>query len=237
VDDTLQETLRKLLESGTQTNPALNVLMSDYTKYHLVLVVVGGMFLIALVLLSVFLWRRFRRARKVGTRTWTFEKKTYFLFGVLSVLVGLFMALVVAANVSTVLNPRQGFAGSISLLTATQAGSPQDDLYRSVNTWLQSGSGDMPPLVQGRIDDRLAWQRPKAIVSGVLLVGFLVLSALIWRALIRRSRDPEARWRLKETAMLLLGVVAVLASLLLMLMVMGNTQGSIAPISLTLFLG
>jgi hypothetical protein len=136
-----------------------------------------------------------------------------------------------------VLNPRQGFSGSISLLRAAEAGTQTDDLYRSVNTWLQSGSADTPSIVHGRIDERLAWQRPKAIVCSILLVVFVILSALTWRTLIRKSRDHDARWRLKETALLLLGAVSVLACLLLMLMVMGNTQGSIAPISLTLFFG
>jgi hypothetical protein len=237
VDDTLQETLRKLVKSGTESNPALNALIGDYTTYHVVLVVVGGLFLLGLIVLATFFWTRFTRAPRTETRRWTFEKKTYFAFGVLSVVVGMFMALVVAANVSTVLNPRQGFSGSISLLRAAHAGTQTDDLYRSVDTWLQSGSADTPSVVQGRIDDRLAWQRPKAIVCSILLVVFAILSALTWRTLIRKSRDHAARWRLRETAQLLLGAVSVLACLLLMLMVMGNSQGSIAPISLTLFFG
>jgi hypothetical protein len=36
---------------------------------------------------------------------------------------------------------------------------------------------------------------------------------------------------------MLVGVLTVMVSLLLMLMVIGNTQGSIAPIALTLFYG
>jgi hypothetical protein len=149
--------------------------------------------------------------------------------------VGLFLALVVTANVSTVLNPRQGFTGSISMLKNPQPGTPTDDVYRSVSTWLQSGSAQTPPILQKSVDDRLAWQRPKAIVSTVLLVGFVVISALVWRALIRKSREPDARWTSAGIALLLLGAVSVFVCLLLMLMVMGNTQGSLAPISLTLF--
>jgi hypothetical protein len=84
VDDTLQETLRKLLESGTESNPALNALIGDYTTYHVVLVVVGGLFLLGLIVLATFFWTRFRRAPRTDTRRWTFEKKTYFAFGVLS---------------------------------------------------------------------------------------------------------------------------------------------------------
>jgi cytochrome bd-type quinol oxidase subunit 2 len=233
----LQNILRTLVRSGTESNTALNVLIDDYTKYHVVLVVVGGLFLLGLVLLSVFFWRRFRKAPRTDSRRWTFEKKTYFAFGALTVVVGLFMALIVAANLSNVLNPTQGFSGAIGLLGSPRAGTQADELHQAVDAWLQSGSSDVPALVQGRIDDRLSWQRPKAVICSVLLIVFVLLSAGIWRALIRNSRVREGRWKFKEAALLLLGVLAVMGCLLLMLMVMGNTQGSIAPISLTLFYG
>jgi len=235
VDLSLQEVLRGLLMSGTDSNLALNALLSDYARYHAVLAIVGGLFLLGLVVLAVFCWRRFAQAPKVDGRSWTFERTTFLCFGILSVAVGLFMILIVAANVTTVLSPRDGFAGSIHLLSTPQPGSSKADFYGSVTTWLRSGSAETPPALQSRIDDRLAWQRPKAIVTSVLLVLFLLVSALIWRSLIHRSRDRTARWRAKEFVLLLLGVVSVLACLVLMLMVMGNTQGSIAPLSLTLF--
>jgi hypothetical protein len=237
VNDTLKTTLRDVLRSGTDSNPALNVLIDDYTKYHVVLVVVGGLFLLGLALLSIFFWSRFTRAPRHDTRKWTFEKKTYFSFGILSVLVALFMALVVAGNVSNVLNPRNGFEGAIGMLSASKAGTRAAELHQPFTTWLTSGSEQVPSAVQGAIDDRLSWQRPKAIICSVLLVLFLVLSVWIWRRLIRTSRVPGTGWGLKRAALLMLGVVTVAVCLLLMLMVIGNTQGSIAPISLTLFYG
>lgn len=237
MDVSLQGLLRSLLESGSESNPALNALISDYARYHLVLVLVGGMFLVALILLSALLWRRFRRAPRTVARRWTFEKRVYFVFGLLSVLVGLAMTLIVAANVSTAVHPREGFAGSISLLGAPQPGTPSADVQASVYAWLESGSPDMPAALQAQVDERLSWQRPKAIVCSVLLVVFVLLSVLIWRGLIRRSRAPGTGWDLTAVGLFVLGVITVLASLLLMLMVMGNTQGSLAPISLTLFLG
>ena len=237
MDASLQELLRTLLQSGSESNPALNALISDYSTYHLVLVMVGGLFLVALIILSVFLWRRFSRAPRTGTRRWTFEKRVYFVFGLLSVLVGLAMTVIVAANVSTAVHPREGFAGSISMLGTPQPGTPSADVQGSVYAWLESGSPDTPAALQAQIDERLSWQRPKAIVCGVLLVVFVFLSFLIWRALIRRSRDRTARRGFPGGGLFVLGVITVLASLLLMLMVMGNTQGSLAPISLTLFLG
>ena len=237
MDASLQELLRTLLQSGSESNPALNALISDYSTYHLVLVMVGGLFLVALIILSVFLWRRFSRAPRTDTRRWTFEKRVYFVFGLLSVLVGLAMTVIVAANVSTAVHPREGFAGSISMLGTPQPGTPSADVQGSVYAWLESGSPDTPAALQAQIDERLSWQRPKAIVCGVLLVVFVFLSFLIWRALIRRSRDRTARRGFPGVGLFVLGVITVLASLLLMLMVMGNTQGTLAPISLTLFLG
>ena len=237
MDASLQELLRTLLQSGSESNPALNALISDYSTYHLVLVMVGGLFLVALIILSVFLWRRFSRAPRTDTRRWTFEKRVYFVFGLLSVLVGLAMTVIVAANVSTAVHPREGFAGSISMLGTPQPGTPSADVQGSVYAWLESGSTDTPADLQAQIDERLSWQRPKAIVCGVLLVVFVFLSFLIWRALIRRSRDRTARRCFPGVGLFVLGVITVLASLLLMLMVMGNTQGTLAPISLTLFLG
>ena len=61
MDNDLQNTLDKLIESGSDNNPALNKLISDYTTYHLVLVVLGGLLCLALALLGVYLWKGFRQ--------------------------------------------------------------------------------------------------------------------------------------------------------------------------------
>ena len=53
-DGNLQGTLEELLESGSTSNAALNRLLDDYTTYHATLVVVGGCFLLALVLFTGF---------------------------------------------------------------------------------------------------------------------------------------------------------------------------------------
>jgi len=237
MDETLQVALRKLMDSGDESNAAFNVLIEDYTKYHLVLAVVGGIFLIVLIILAVFSWKNFKSALTVNGRRWTFEKKTYLAFGTLAVLAAMFMALIVAANVSTVAEPRDGFAGSIALLSTKNSSSSTQDFHQSVSAWLQSDSPETPKIVQARIDERIAWQRPKAIVSGVLLVAFAALGFLIWSRLIARSRAPDTRWTVSRIALFSIGVVTVPVSLVLMLMVMGNTQGALAPISLTLFLG
>jgi cytochrome bd-type quinol oxidase subunit 2 len=233
----LQTTLNNLLQSGTRSNPALNNLLSDYTKYHVVLLVVGGLFTLILVTLSVLFWARYKRAPKTDTRKWTFEKKTYFSFGLLTTIVGLFMVLIVVANAGTVLNPRQGFSGIVDELGTSQAGTHKAELYQSFNTWLQSGSTQVPSLIQSKISDRLGWQQPKAIICSVLLAIFVVVSIRIWGTLIRQSKVRQMKRKLKEKSLLFSGVVAVAVCLLLMLMVIGNTQGTFAPMSLTMVYG
>ena len=84
------------------------------------------------------------------------------------------------------------------------------------------------------LNECLAWKRPKALICSALLLLFVVLSAATWRTLIRRSRGPDAKWKLADSALLLAGVFTVAACLLLMLMVMGNTQAAVAPISMTM---
>ena len=73
---------------------------------------------------------------------------------------GLLLAVVVAANLNNVLNPRQGLAGAI--------GTPSDlkpaasgELTQSLTAWVRSGSAEVPRLIQNRVDARLAWQGPK----------------------------------------------------------------------------
>jgi len=225
--DGLRATLSDLLDSGTDTNPALNALLADYTAYHRVLVVLGGLFLIASVVLTGWLTVRFRRARTPG-RGWSAERRICFGLGLLSACVALFLALVVAANLSNVIDPRTGFAGALGLLGAPRHGTAAAELHDAFASWLRSGGDAVPPEVSAAIDDRLAWQRPKAVICSVLLVAALIGTALAWRSLARGRR----RWPLRLGAVLGTG-----ACLLLMLMVLGNVQGSIAPLSLTLFFG
>ena len=236
--ESLPATLLRLLRPGSPYDPALEVLLRDYAVYHAVLAGVGGLFLLASVLTCVVFWRRLRRiSTRNGTRRWSFERTTYLCFGLLSASVAVFLAFVVSANVSTVVNPRQGFTDSVALLKTPEPGTSTDELYKAVTGWLDSGSTAVPPVVQSRIDDRLAWQRPKAIITSGLLVALVLLSVRLWRALVRRSRMSGGRVTVRDVPLLLCGSTAVVACLLLMLMVMGNTQGSVAPLSLTLFFG
>jgi hypothetical protein len=206
-------------------NPAYERLLQDYVDYHLALVVVGGFFALALLALGVGSWVRFRRAPR-GV-----ERRTHFVFAVAGSTVGLLLTVVVAANLSNVLNPRQGLAGAI--------GTPGDlkpaasgELTQSLTAWVRSGSAEVPGLIQSHVDARLAWQEPKAVITTLLLVLFVALSVVVWRSVIKRSRAGQ-----RVVGRVLAGSATMLACFVLILMVMGNTQASYAPITMTLLFG
>lgn len=232
----LHDTLYELVRSNSDSNPAFNRLLDDYTAYHVVLVVVGGLFLVAIALFSAMAWTRFRRSPRLGRKKWSFERRTYFWFAACSTLIGLMMAVIVAANISTVLEPRQGFAGTLGMLRTPAAGTRTDTRYQAFDSWLRNGDASLPSPIQSAIDDRLAWQRPKAAICSLLLVLFVWLSVHIWRSLIEKSRAGAKRTA-GERARIASGLTTVMASLVLMLMVIGNTQASLAPLGLTLING
>jgi len=229
--------LRTLIRSGSGSNPAFDSLVDSYARYHLVFVAVGSAFVVMLFAFCVLMWVRFATVPPSGSRRWAFEKKVYFAFGTVAAAVGVLLALIVAANVSTLVSPSQGFAGAIGLLARPREGTQAHALHQSFVAWLESGSPRIPALIESRIDERLAWQQPKAIVCAVLLLAFAVLGARIWRTLIRASRVEGSKWSLRDGAGLAAGVVATGVCLLLILMVLGNTQASLAPLSMTLFYG
>ncbi len=229
----LQNTLYSLMQSGSRSNPGYNTLLHDYIRYHAVLVIEGGIFALLLIVLSVYFWRQFKRMRKAETRNWTFEEKAYFCFGLVSTIVALLMLLTVMVNLGTVLNAQEGFAQVIRDLDTPQVVTQKAAYYQAVNNWVQSGSAPMPPVLQIKVRDRLSWQRPKAIVCSILLVVCAIFTVLLWRKLIN-PRASKSMWRLKEKALITIGVIAIPVTLLLMIMAVANTQASFAPITLTL---
>jgi len=234
--DNLQITLTKLLQSGTQSNPALNELLNDYARYHLVLVVLGGIFTLTFIAVSIFCWVKFKAMAKTDAGKWTFGKKTFLSFAILATTTTLLMMLIVAANISNVVDSRRGFAGTLSMISAP-AGTQRAELHQSFNVWLQSGDTKMPSTVQNKINDRLAWQLPKAIISTILLAVFATVSVRVWNDLIKRSRDQKTKPGKKQNVLLALGILITIACFPLILMVIGNTQAALAPIALTLLFG
>jgi hypothetical protein len=125
--------------------------------------------------------------------------------------------------VTSVVNPRQTLSGTT--------------LSRLGERWLQSGRAQLSPLLQHAIDERLAWQRPKAVITSILLVAFVTLTVLLWRTLIRQSVTGRPFRKLSRRLMLCAGVLSAISCLLLMLMVIGNTEGALAPLFLTALYG
>jgi uncharacterized membrane protein YidH (DUF202 family) len=200
------------------TSPAYDQLLTADRNFHAAFLVIGGLFTLLLLLFSAFSWLRFKRARRR-----TFERRSYFSFGAASLAIGLVMAVVTWGNVTSVVNPGQTLSGTT--------------LSRTGETWLRSGRAQISPLLQQAIDERLAWQRPKAIICTVLLVAFVTLTVFLWRTLIRQSAAGHPVRKFSRRLLLGTGVLSALSCLLLMLMVIGNTEGAYAPLFLTALYG
>ncbi len=233
----LQTTLDQLVGQGSGTNPAFDVVLRDYAWFHMVLALLAAAFLFVAAAIAVMAWRGFRRAKGSDRQGRTFRRLTHLAALVVSGGLALVLGLLVAANVTTALEPREGFKGSIGMIGTPAAGTRAGELHQAFDDWLRSGDPHMPRTVQHAVDDRLAWQRPKAVICTVLLIVVAALAVRIWRSLLRRTSEPGHRWRAGDLARLGAGLGSVLAAVLLMLMVMGNTQASLAPVAMTLFFG
>jgi hypothetical protein len=205
---------------GSGSNAALDAILADYQRYHAVLVVVASILLVAVGALVVLCWRGLRAAGRstdgrTRRQTWTYAA---FITG--GILVGLFLALVLVANLSTVISPERGFAGV-------------DQSGEAFTAWVASGSASIPDAVQERVDARLAWQRPKAVIVTLLLLITVLGSVAIWRRWLRHAYASRGA----NALLLASGTITVVIALLLMLMVMGNVQASLAPVAITLVYG
>ncbi|HWJ61240.1 MAG TPA: hypothetical protein VNS19_04655 [Acidimicrobiales bacterium] len=236
--DQLRALLHRLLIAGG-SRPALDRLLDDYARYHLVLVVLGSALTVALGALAVRCARRFRRAPRNTDRRWSFERTTYAGFAIASGLLVLVLGLVVLANLSNVLDPRHGFTGAVDAIATARPGTPRAELHDVFAQWLRSDADAIPPVVQEHVDDRLAWQRPKALISAVLLVAAVALAHRLWHGLIERSRrrPPRTRWSGADRARFAVALALGPVALVLTAMVLGNAQASIAPLTMTLLFG
>lgn len=228
--NTLGDTLRGLLRPGAPANPALDTLVSAYATYHAVLAAVGGAFAAVLLVAAVVAFRRYRRA----PRSNGFERRVLLWGAALGATTALLLAVVVAANLGNALNPRPGFAGSLPLLGTPTPGSARDRLQESFTSWLLSGDAREPSLVQDAVRRRLSWQRPKAVISWALLAVLAWASLRALTASIRASRAGRVG---RRRTLLGAGVASAAACAVLVLVVLGNTQGAVAPLTMTLFYG
>jgi len=102
--DTLTQVRQRLADSlnaGGPTPPAIGVMISDFSRYHVALAVVAAIVAVVLIGISVVLWRRFARTGSSDRRT----RRVLGSFGALSALLSLVVIVVVVANTTTAADP------------------------------------------------------------------------------------------------------------------------------------
>lgn len=227
-NDELSDTIRQH-SSEWRTNAALRALVDDYTRSHWLLVVFGGACMVALLTLGFAQWRRFRQAPRIrGVVSW--ERRLFGMVAATLTFAGLAMGLITAANLSTAVDPLPGF------LMASAHPTPNSLAVDSaVIEWVKSGSGSMPAIVDSKLDDRVAWQLPKAIVCGLLLIAFTLVAVRLGRSIVHRSRSGEPL--VHGHGRLAGQLAATCAALLMMVMFVANLQNALAPLTITVLGG
>ena len=233
----LEETFDRIVQSGATDNPAYSIILQDFIEFHLVLVIGGAVCIFAISTLTVFAWRRFITERRSARRLISkFELSGYLLFALVGSLSVLIIATLVAINLSTVLAPQEGFEGAVADIAA-RSGSRAAAYREALNLWLASGDEQMPLTVQQAVNDRLSWQQPKMVICGALFVILSVFAAIIWSALIKRSRSPKSMEESKWILLTLLGISALPVIFLLLIMTLANAEASFGPITISLLSG
>jgi hypothetical protein len=83
------------------TPPALDSMVSDFARYHVAMVVITAVVVVALLSLSALSWRGFATAGSANRRT----RRVWGWFGVGSALLSLLVAVVLVANAGTAMDP------------------------------------------------------------------------------------------------------------------------------------
>lgn len=230
----LRDQLLTTMASGSSSHPVVDQLLSDYVTYHLVFLVVGGTALTLLAIVSGFLFWLFSVLPTFEGR-WGFRRSVALGLGLFFGLVGLGLALVTLANASTVRDPGPGFRGAVSSLRDPDAGSRAEKLQHAYASWLESDGTEVPAAVLESVKERLSWQAPKAWASLGLLLLSCLMSLVTWRRLGKRFATSPWLWDSHSMGLLVPAVVSTLAIPLLLAMVIGNVQGTLAPLALSLF--
>ncbi|MBP2705884.1 hypothetical protein JOL79_18925 [Microbispora sp. RL4-1S] len=102
--DTLDQVRQRLahpMSAGDRTLPALDVMISDFSRYHVAMAVVAAIVAVVLIGLSAVWWKRFARTRSSDRRT----RRVLASFGVLSALLSLVVVVIAVANTTTAADP------------------------------------------------------------------------------------------------------------------------------------
>ena len=229
MNNDFRNTIAEQLAVGGQSNPAMRVLLEDYARYHAVFVIAGSAVVLACAALCAYFWVRFNSAPKPHSPGLGFERRAYLAFSASSLVVGLLFALLVAANATNTFDPSPGF----SRLAAQSRTSSGSGFGLALNGWIRSGDASMPTALKERVQRRVAFQQPKAIACGALLAIFVALSVRLWNALFVAARGLEPRWTPKRRGLLVAGLFTLAASLVMVVMVVANAQGAIAPVAIS----
>lgn len=99
--DHVRQQLADSLSTGAPTPPALDLMTSDFARYHVAMAVVGSIVALVLIGLSVMLWMRFAGTDSSDRRT----RRVWGAFGALSALLSLIVIVVAVANTTTAADP------------------------------------------------------------------------------------------------------------------------------------
>ena len=229
----LQSTISAMLDGNWRSNPAMKAFIDDYVDYHQVLVVAGSLVTLVFVLGSIAFLRSSWRFRDIDGPGRRVGRNVTLGFGILFGISACLFALLVVANASTALRPLPGF----SSLVSTSSTRYDSEVDRKTVEWIQNGSSTIPPVIAEKLEDRIAWQRPKAIICGVLFLLFTALSAAIWKALVKDAWRPRFSKRRHRAVALASGFGTVSASMLLLVMAVANLQGGLAPLTISVLGG
>ena len=100
------EQVRQRLTDDDHTSPALQMMISDFARYHVAMVVIAAIVAVGFVALSVVLWKRFASTGASGRGS----RRLPGSFGVLSVLWSLVVIVVALANTTTAADPTPALA-------------------------------------------------------------------------------------------------------------------------------
>lgn len=84
-----------------RTSPALEVMISDFARYHVALAVLATVVAAVMIVIGVVLWKRFARTERSEPRT----RRVLGSFALLSALVSLAVIVIAVANATTAANP------------------------------------------------------------------------------------------------------------------------------------
>ena len=230
--NTLKDILQKLVQESDSSNPAYKFLLNDYAKYHFVMVVLGGVTVVALTFFAGYQFRLLQMSGGLSSSLKTIVGKAYLYLGTLTAFLAFVFSLIAFGNLGNALNPRIGFQNSLEMLGAPIAGSKSALLQDSFTKWVRSESPSAPTDINKIVNDRLSWQMPKAIMSFLLLILLIYISRRVWAILVNNSHHLSRR---RTFALFSLGVLLSLICTLLLVMTIANAQGSIAPMALSLF--